>query len=573
MRFWLGIAGLSLWIASSARADDAILILDASKSMWGRVQGKTKVEIARAVVGDLLTQIPDDRRLGFVAYGHRRASDCHDIEEIAPVGADRAQIRSSLAALAFKGKTPLTEAVRFAADKLQYTKSKATVILVSDGIESCHADPCAAAAALEKAGVDLTVHVIGFGIKKGEIKGLKCLADATGGTYFSAGNAAELTRALQQTVAKAPMAEPTGGAATLSAPESVVAGARFDVQWTGPNAEQDRIGIALPSDNLLVYAGTRDVLFQPGDTHAQPQIVAPGVPGTYELRYVHERELLAKRSIQVTPAVATLSSPSTLPAGSEFEVAWTGPSGELDSINIARPADRPALFYSVFASTLQANSGNGRGKLRAPNVPGTYELRYVVKEEQIVAMQKLKVVPVSATLNAPSQVVAGAPFEVTWTGPNDDNDSIVLSRPEWSGGAAVSIYANSLSPSHGGGRGEMTAPVEPGKYELRYWLNRDEKIGVRAIEVLAASASVQTSARVQAGAKLAVRWNGPNNTRDWIRLAPSAVHAGIFDSELNAQKAGGTGELLAPTKPGTYELRYILCDELILARQAVVVTE
>ena len=66
---------LAFLLASPVRADDAILILDASKSMWGRIDGKTKADIARTVVGELLTDIPAERRLGFVAYGHRRASD------------------------------------------------------------------------------------------------------------------------------------------------------------------------------------------------------------------------------------------------------------------------------------------------------------------------------------------------------------------------------------------------------------------------------------------------------------------------------------------------------------------
>jgi len=142
---------LALSWASLASADDAILVMDASRSMLGRVHGKRKVEIAREVVGELLGEIPKDRRLGFVAYGHRRAEDCNDIEEVVPVGGDRARIKSSLDTLEVKGQTPLTAAVRFAADKLSYTKNKATVILVSDGIESCHADPCAAGAELSRA--------------------------------------------------------------------------------------------------------------------------------------------------------------------------------------------------------------------------------------------------------------------------------------------------------------------------------------------------------------------------------------------------------------------------------------
>jgi Ca-activated chloride channel family protein len=63
--------------------------------MWGQIDGKTKVEIARAAVSDLLGRVPADRRLGLVAYGHRREGDCADIEEIVAVGTDRTAIRTA----------------------------------------------------------------------------------------------------------------------------------------------------------------------------------------------------------------------------------------------------------------------------------------------------------------------------------------------------------------------------------------------------------------------------------------------------------------------------------------------
>ena len=64
----------------------------------------------------------------------------------------------------FLGKTPLTEAVRQAASTLKSTEAKATVILITDGIETCEADPCALGAELEASGVDFTAHVVGFGL-------------------------------------------------------------------------------------------------------------------------------------------------------------------------------------------------------------------------------------------------------------------------------------------------------------------------------------------------------------------------------------------------------------------------
>ena len=82
------------------------------------------------------------------------------------------------------------------------------MVLISDGVETCNLDPCALGTELEKLGVDFTAHVIGFDVNKVEDqKGLRCLAENTGGKFISAANAGELKTALEQT-AKAPEPEP-----------------------------------------------------------------------------------------------------------------------------------------------------------------------------------------------------------------------------------------------------------------------------------------------------------------------------------------------------------------------------
>ena len=86
---FLSFAGLVATSASASEASgDSILVLDASGSMWGQIAGEAKIAIAKKVLGDLLSDLPADRRLGLIAYGHRRAGDCADIEELAAVGAD-----------------------------------------------------------------------------------------------------------------------------------------------------------------------------------------------------------------------------------------------------------------------------------------------------------------------------------------------------------------------------------------------------------------------------------------------------------------------------------------------------
>ncbi len=183
-------------------AERSILVLDASGSMWGQLKGKTKIGIAREVIGGVLTTWPQEHELGLIAYGHRRKGDCNDIEElIAPSILNANVFRQRIKRINPKGKTPLTAAVKQAAERLRYTEDKATVILVSDGKETCKADPCAVATELEKSGVDFTTHVIGFDVSdKVGVKQLKCLAENTGGEYFSAKDASGLQSALGKAV-------------------------------------------------------------------------------------------------------------------------------------------------------------------------------------------------------------------------------------------------------------------------------------------------------------------------------------------------------------------------------------
>ena len=117
----------------------------------------------------------------------------------------------------------MTAAVRMAAELLKYTERKASVILVSDGIETCGLDPCAVAEELEKLGVDLTVHTVGFGLDdQGAVAQLKCLAEKTGGTYTTAENASELEAALTKTVEAVPAPPPEPAAPAFNVTGHVV---------------------------------------------------------------------------------------------------------------------------------------------------------------------------------------------------------------------------------------------------------------------------------------------------------------------------------------------------------------
>ena len=190
-------------------AEKSIIVFDASGSMWAQIDGKTRIEIARETISNVLATYPADRALGLMAYGHREKGSCRDIELVVPAATGTGPaISEAVKKINPKGKTPLSAAVKMAAEELKFTEEKATVILVTDGLETCNADPCALGKELEKAGVDFTAHVVGFGLTEEEGKQVACLAENTGGKYIQASDAGSLTEALNSTVVAAPEPEP-----------------------------------------------------------------------------------------------------------------------------------------------------------------------------------------------------------------------------------------------------------------------------------------------------------------------------------------------------------------------------
>ena len=182
------------------------IVFDASNSMWGRMEGRPKISVAKGILQDALDWLPDDLQIGLRVYGHqhsREKKNCTDSELLAPVDiGNRTQIRDAIASFRPRGQTPLAYSLRAIATDLREVSGERAVVLLTDGIESCGGDPVEAAQALQRLG-RIPVHVIGFGLGRAgdrDQRSLRAIADATGGRYFSAHTADELREALTDTV-------------------------------------------------------------------------------------------------------------------------------------------------------------------------------------------------------------------------------------------------------------------------------------------------------------------------------------------------------------------------------------
>ena len=187
---------------SPATPETLELLLDASGSMAGPdPAGGTKIDAARSALAGVLSDLPEGTRVGVRAYGgtyEDRERGCTDTRLLVPVGpADSGAASTALAGLKPTGYTPLASSLRAAAADLPLT-GRRTVVLVSDGEETCGGDPCAVARELSGSGVGLTVDTVGYGVDDRTRDQLSCVADATGGTYSEAPDAGALTVQLAQ---------------------------------------------------------------------------------------------------------------------------------------------------------------------------------------------------------------------------------------------------------------------------------------------------------------------------------------------------------------------------------------
>ncbi len=199
--------------------DDAMLVFDASRSMTNIGSdsgGLSRIDEARLALRRVLPQAAPFRDIGLVVYGPGRQDVCGHIDlRMAPTSDAAGRIMAELDGVVPDGDTPLTKAVARAISVLRAGEGRGTVVLVTDGRETCGGNPCRLANELKRTDPDLTVHVIGFktlissfewqSFGKDDTRNTRivarCLADWTGGRYAYARSTDDLVAALRDVLA------------------------------------------------------------------------------------------------------------------------------------------------------------------------------------------------------------------------------------------------------------------------------------------------------------------------------------------------------------------------------------
>lgn len=194
-----------------------LFVLDCSYSMKEKLGGQIqKLEAAKQVLQNALARIPSDVNLGMRVFGQGFGGgglsmmpgiDCRQTALLVPMGqGNRRSIIEKARNLKPYGLTPLEYALRQAAeDDFAGVQGTKTIILITDGCDTCNGDPCRFIQELPAYGIKIKVDVVGLELKhdRSARSQLNCISEGSGGKYYDANTAAELIESISNSVNKA----------------------------------------------------------------------------------------------------------------------------------------------------------------------------------------------------------------------------------------------------------------------------------------------------------------------------------------------------------------------------------
>lgn len=594
-------AGLSLVTmpASSQEADSetsVMLILDGSGSMWGQVGGVTKIEIAKTALTTIIEDLPASTRAGLVLYGHRAKGDCDDVETAVAMGpVDKGIMVAKISAVNPKGKTPITRSIRRAVEEIRMEEGSSTIVLVSDGEETCDPDPCEAARLLKESGIDFVIHVVGFDVTDVQRQQLECIAEATGGRYYPAASAEDFAFAAREAT-KVEEEPPASGEGRVWIDEPAVAvpagsiTAHFEAAPTfHENAWIGVVPSAIEHGSEEVNdQNNTDYEFVRGRTEGSVILTAPSTPGSYDVR-LHDSDRKGREVAFATFVVEAAQGRVWLDktefttgekVAAHYEVtaelgkgAWAGivpseiPHGD-ESVN-----DRHDVDYKYLGKNAQ-----GTLELTAPATAGSWDVRLHDTDSnghELASVTFTVKMPGAGVWIDRSDFLTGQKIEVHFSAASP------LGQGAWIGLVPAHIPHGSSSENDRHdvdykyvsdkveGTVELKAPTRAGDWDVRLHdssASDGNEIAYAAFSVQLASAKLALDKNLFApGEKFPVHFTVPEglSRRAWAGVVPSHVEHGSEDTNDNHDlsyryldgKSSGSLEFKAPEQPGSYDIR------------------
>lgn len=250
------------------------------------------------------------------------------------------------------------------------------------------------------------------------------------------------------------------GEVVLEGPARATAGSHIVVRVLGDVAPEDLLAL-VPVDSVEDGPGANTSRVGEG---GEVVLLVPPEPGDYRLAYLRYpgRELAVQNTFEVLPLEVTLMAPAQVPAGSPVLVEVDGEGRHTDLLVIAMqdaPQDSLGRHFS--------RRGRDRAvELKAPSVPGVYELRYLIDQRRhMVARLPLVVTPLQVYIDAPETAAAGGTLDVRLEGEFIPRGRLVVvaeGEPDHAAerSGRVSSHAEVVTLRN--------LPETPGRYEIRF---------------------------------------------------------------------------------------------------------
>ncbi len=539
---------LFVFVLTGLRAEQPTsieLVLDGSASMWNKLEdGRYRIDAAKQVLSEFLvtTQEAPNLHIGLRIYGSKVAFSkpgaCQDTELVVAIeGFERQRMLEAVRKARAIGATPLARSLELAKDDFKKEGTR-RLILFTDGEESCGGDVAAALAALKAAGVEVDVRIIGIGLSK----------EATA-RFAKMGVPVEnvhTARKLAEALGKAAEIKPAPARKAAFTLRLIRDGRPFAGAVPEMSGALSGKGVKLEPTGEGSFAGETEAgVYEArvGERKFENLSIALGEKNELVLDLTQA----PKVDLTVEPAIGGK-------IGSDVTVHFKNARGEKDEFVVIAPEGAPDLAEPTWAYTAEEREGSV--KLRVLGEPGRYEARFITKinGRNVLAgrSQPFELTLPEVSLKVPDTVAATTRFEVEWSGPANQADWIGWVKA----GAADGAYELYTRPEEGKTSVTLTAPAEPGEYEVRYANDLSPVVLARvALKVVASEYSLKSPEEIMAGTSVEIEWNAPPSPGVYVTIVTAdAGPAGYTDYFYTADSTSPT-RLQAPRTVGRHEVR------------------
>lgn len=336
--------------------------------MWGGLEGtqKGKLGFTRDALAEAGRRIAPQAPFGLITFGARTGGSCQSADAlVAPAVGNIDAVTEALSRFNPQGRGPVVLGLEWARDQIAKAPAGSQIVLVHDGDDNCGGDMCRFANAFAQSVPGVKINAISLGLKANERAGAACLTRATGGRWFEAETAADVTTGLDVILAslKRPGRNPARApqAATESiAPTAPQAPAAGGVASQPPQPVRPVDGANLELEAVLKASGT------PVPSGIKWRIEAIGESGDDAFKRVFDRPAvalnLAAGRYEVTLEMELKRESRTIAvrAGQNQKVAFALDGGFLDLKKPTRGGQHKRLGAVATLEALGATDGGSR---------------------------------------------------------------------------------------------------------------------------------------------------------------------------------------------------------------------